>query len=483
MRLSAQARVGLVVLLGAIVLTYMTFTVGGYRFGRETGYRLFALFDTVAGLDAKSGIKVAGVEVGKVETIGLQDGQARVTLRIKPEIKLREGTQAAVRATGLLGEKYIELIPGKEEGYLKDGDMLIESEKVADLDRLINQFSGVAADIKTVSAALREALGSEEGEQSLKEIVANIRELSRNLNVAVKDNRENFTKTVANMEEASSSLKTDLPKLLESLNRTSEKLEAIATKVEKGEGTLGKLVQEEGVYNKLDSALEGLNNITKKLEKGEGTIGKLFTDEKAYDQITTALEGLSNAVSRIERFKTVIGFRNEYQFDSEENKGYFSIQLQPREDKFYLLELVDDPRGSVKRTTLTDPATGTVLSDTLETKHKLKINAEFGRRFSDVGLRIGLMENTFGAGGDLYLFNDALKFSFDAWDFNSDDPLDRHAHLKATGSLAFFKYLFVQGGYDNFANKKLATGFAGAGIRFEDDDLKYLLGSGALRAR
>ncbi len=481
MRLSAEARVGLVVLLGVMVLTYMTFTVGGYRFGRETGYRLLALFDTVAGLDAKSGIKVAGVEVGKVETIALQDGQAKVTLRIKPEVKLRKGTQAAVRATGLLGEKYIELIPGKDEGYLKDGDVLIESEKVADLDRLINQFSGVAADIKTVSASLREALGTDEGKQSLKDIVANIRELSHNLNVTVKDNRENFTKAVANIQEASSSLKTDLPKLLESLNRTSEKLEAIATKVEKGEGTLGKLVQEDDVYNKLDSALEGMNNITKKLEKGEGTIGKLFTDDKAYELITTSLEGLSGAVSRIERFKTVVGFRNEYQFDSHENKGYFSVQLQPREDKYYLLELVDDPRRRVTQTTTQIDNNPPVVE--YNTEHRLKLNAEFGRRFSDLGLRLGLMENSFGAGADLYLFNDALKFSADAWDFNSDDPLNKHAHLKATASYSFFKYLFVQGGYDNFLNRKIDTGFAGVGLRFEDDDLKYLLGSGMLKAK
>jgi phospholipid/cholesterol/gamma-HCH transport system substrate-binding protein len=481
MRLSAEARVGLVVLLGVMVLTYMTFTVGGYHFGRETGYRLIALFDTVAGLDAKSGIKVAGVEVGKVEAIALQDGQAKVTLRIKPEFKLRKGTQAAVRATGLLGEKYIELIPGKEESYLKDGDHLTESERVADLDRLINQFSGVAADIKTVSTSLREALGTEEGKQSLKEIVANIRELSRNLSVTVKDNRENFTKAVANIREASSSLKTDLPKLLESLNRTSEKLETIATKVERGEGTLGKLIQDEGIYKKLDSALEGLSNITKKVEKGEGTIGKLFTDEKAYDQITTALEGLSNTVTRIERFKTVVGFRNEYQFDSEKNKGYFSLQLQPREDKFYLLELVDDPRGRVTETT-TQVVGGPAVTE-LKTDRRLKLSAEFGRRFSDIALRIGLMENTFGLGTDFYLFNDALRFSADAWDFNSNDPLNKHVHLKGTASYSFFKYLFVQGGYDNVTNKKLATGFAGGGIRFEDDDLKYLLGSGVMRVK
>jgi phospholipid/cholesterol/gamma-HCH transport system substrate-binding protein len=142
---------------------------------------------------------------------------------------------------------------------------------------------------------------------------------------------------------------------------------------------------------------------------------------------------------------------------------------------------VDDPRGRVTQNTTQIGTNAPVVE--LKTDRQLKINAEFGRRFSDVALRIGLMENTFGAGTDLYFFDDRLRFSFDAWDFNSDDPLNKHAHLKATGSLSLFKYLFVQGGYDNFANKDLATGFAGGGIRFEDDDLKYLLGSGALRVK
>ena len=150
MRLSAEARVGLVVLLGILILTYMTFTVGGYRFGRAAGYRVYAVFDTVAGLDMKSSVKVAGVEVGKVEAITLLDSKAKVTLRIKPDVKLRKGSQALVRATGLLGEKFVELVPGTEDGYLQEGGTLAPSERAADLDQLISQFSGIASDIKTV---------------------------------------------------------------------------------------------------------------------------------------------------------------------------------------------------------------------------------------------------------------------------------------------------------------------------------------------
>jgi phospholipid/cholesterol/gamma-HCH transport system substrate-binding protein len=481
MRLSTEARVGLVVLVGVALLTYMTFTVGGWRFGIEKGYRLYADFDTVAGLDPKAPVKLAGVEVGKVEEIALVDNRARVTMRIQPNIKIRRGAQAALRATGLLGEKYLEILPGEGEGFLAAEDTIEQTEKAADLDRLINQASAIAADIKAVSASLREALGTKEGEKSLKEIVANIRELSRNLSATIKKNEENFSQAIANFKDFSQNLKDETPGLIARIDEMTQKLSSIADKLEKGEGTLGKLITEEDLYNKLDSTLDSLDKVGQRLEKGEGTIGKLLTDEKAYDQLTTTLEGLSSAMGRIERFKTLIGFRNEYQLNEGDNKGYFSLQLQPRPDKFYLLELVDDPRGEVNETVTQIDSGEPVVK--LETKHRLKFSALFGKRFADLTLRAGLMENTFGVGADYFLFSDRIRFSIDAWDFNSDDPESERAHLKATGSYTMFKYLFVQGGYDNFLNRDIDNYFAGGGIRFEDDDLKYLLGSAPVRLR
>ena len=87
------------------------------------------------------------------------------------------------------------------------------------------------------------------------------------------------------------------------------------------------------------------------------------------------------------------------------------------------------------------------------------------------------MENTFGIGAEYSFFKDRFQIGLDAWDFNSDDPQMDEFRLKAVGRYLPFKYLFIQGGYDNFLNQEIDTLFVGAGFRFEDDDLKYLMGS------
>lgn len=501
-RLTAEAKVGLVVIIAILILTFFTFKVGDFTIIKERGYRIYVLFDSAAGLDTKSQVRLAGVGVGKVEGIDLVDNRAKVTMLIRPGVKLRKGAKAAVRATGLLGEKYLEIIAGKELAFISDGDTIDSSGEAADVDRLVNQLSEVAGDIKSVTSALKGAFGTKEGAESVKDLLSNFKDLSKNLNLLIGSNKDSLGKSISNIEEFSRLLKEDGPKLIEALNN-------ITGKIDRGEGTLGKLVSDEGLYKRLDSSLESISMISGRiakgegtlgrlatddgvykkldatlgrLEKGEGTIGRLLTDDRAYENLNSALEGLGNVVSRIERFKTIVGFRNEYQFDQDENKGYFSVQLQPRQDKFYLLEVVDDPRGEVTRTTRTTTVNGASnTTEELNIKRRLKISALLGRRFSDIALRIGLMENTFGLGADIYLFDDNFKVSLDAWDFNGDDPESQKAHLKATASYTFFKYLFVQGGYDNIVNEKVDTIFLGGGLKFDDEDLKYMLTGSSLK--
>lgn len=475
--LTTEAKVGGAVILGIAILAYMTVSVGSFSFFKEKGFRVSVVFPSASGLDKKAPARVAGVEVGRVEEIKLVEEGARITMRIQPQFKIRKGGAAAIRSSGLLGDRYVELVPGKDKDFLKEGDILPAQPEAADLENLMARFSSIADDVKAVTSSLREVVGTPEGKESLKDILGNVRSLTKGVNEFVQNNRESIGRSVSNFETFSKTLKDQGDELVKSLNN-------IAQKVERGEGTLGKLINDDEAYDTLKKSLDdlgkslkGVENITAKVERGEGTIGKLFTDEKAYDNLNTALQGLGNAVGRIERFKTFVGFRDEYQLRESQSKGYFTLQLQPRADKYYLLELIDDPRGRVTQTTevVTTNGVPSVITD-LRTQRRLKISAEFGKKVSNLGLRIGLIENTFGVGADYFLMNDNFRVSLDTWDFNSDDPATKRAHMKLTAAYTLFRYVNFELGYDQILNRKLETVFIGAGLRFEDDDFKYLVG-------
>ena len=121
------------------------------------------------------------------------------------------------------------------------------------------------------------------------------------------------------------------------------KLNSIADKIEKGEGTVGKLIADDELYKNLNSTIEKLNKIADKIEKGEGTIGKLVTDDKVYENLNDTLTGIKDYVAKAEAFKTTVGFRSEYLFEDVSAKGYLTLQLKPREDKYYIFEIVSDP--------------------------------------------------------------------------------------------------------------------------------------------
>ncbi len=483
MRFTTETKVGVVVLLGVVVLTYMTFKVGGLNLGSK-GYRLFVIFSNVSGLDARAPVQVSGVEIGQVESVSLVEGGARITLLIRPEIKIKSGGFATIRSSGLLGDRFVAIEPGTKQAFLKEGDTLSASLEGANIDQLSGQVSDLISrllkiidDVKTITASLRETVGTDEGERAMKDILAHVRSLTRGIDAFVSANQKSMGRSIENLEAFSKLLKEEGKGLIKGITRITEKIES-------GQGTIGKLIYDQDTHDKLFSTLENLDqslksiqSITQKVDRGDGTIGKLFSDEGVYNNLNSALGEVSSTLDRVKGFKTEVGFRNEYQLDENENKGYFSIKLSPRQDKYYLLEVVDDPRGKTVFTSRVTTENGTSSTFTeLETTRKMKLSALFGKRLPWLGLRIGLMEKAFGIGTDLYAQNDHLRFSFDAMDFNSDDPLSKEPHLKVSAQYDLLRHIHLSVGYDQILNSKIDTLFVGAGLRFEDEDLKYLLG-------
>src|SRR5512142_331838 len=102
-KLSAEAKVGLLVVVSSVILLWMTMMVGKFEFGKPKGYRVAAVFDTISGLDLKAAVRMAGVQIGTVETVELADNRAKVVLRIDPNVTIPRGSEAAIKTMGLLG--------------------------------------------------------------------------------------------------------------------------------------------------------------------------------------------------------------------------------------------------------------------------------------------------------------------------------------------------------------------------------------------
>jgi len=482
LKLSPEARVGIFVLIGIILLVYMSLRVGGIQFGREEGYEIFIKFDSAAGLDKDAAVRVAGVEIGRIKDIALQNNKAKVTLRIKPDVKIGKDFTAILKTKGLLGERYIELVPGSPNApLLEHGGELTRITTYTDIDKLIGVLGDAAADIKKATESIGNVFGGSEGQASLKNIITNIEEIAERLNKIVTTNDEKFGRIVSNLEVFSGDLKGRGPDILEGLKEVADNLNQVIAEnrdtLKDGFGNLKSATQKLGetmntinriaknAEPKIDESVNSINSIVKKIDKGEGTVGKLINDTSVHDNLNKTLTGVNSYLGRIGSFKTFLGYRSEYLFDISDTKNYISLKLQPKADKYYLIEAVEDPRGKSRT----------------ELKDSLNLSVQIAKRFKDLTLRGGLIESTGGFAMDYFMFKDRLRFTFEAFDFDKN----RNPHLKTSLTLNLNKYIFVTGGYDDFVSRvKLSTPFFGIGLYFEDEDIKYLLsGAGLLAAR
>lgn len=137
---TVEVVVGLFVLAGLLALSYLVIGLGKLEVAGKGGYPVYADFATVAGLKPGAAVEIAGVEVGRVESIGLHEYAARVRMVIRQDVKLQEDVIASVRSKGLIGEKYVRLSPGGSETPIRPGGRIRETEAPIDLEEALGQF-------------------------------------------------------------------------------------------------------------------------------------------------------------------------------------------------------------------------------------------------------------------------------------------------------------------------------------------------------
>jgi phospholipid/cholesterol/gamma-HCH transport system substrate-binding protein len=133
--------VGLFVLAGIVTVAYLSISVGGFTWSGPVGLKLSAAFDETGGLAVRSPVVIAGVRVGEISSITLEDDfRANVQMDLDPTLKLPTDTSASIVTAGVLGDRYVELQPGGEEKLLKSGDRIAYTESAVILERLIGQL-------------------------------------------------------------------------------------------------------------------------------------------------------------------------------------------------------------------------------------------------------------------------------------------------------------------------------------------------------
>ena len=132
--------VGVFMLVGILALGYLSIKLGRVSFFGASGYVVTVDFPSVGGLKAGSTVEIAGVEVGRVESIGLADYQARVTLRVDGAVKLQDDSIASIKTKGLIGEKYVRISPGGSETIIPPGGRIREVEAPVDFEELLSKY-------------------------------------------------------------------------------------------------------------------------------------------------------------------------------------------------------------------------------------------------------------------------------------------------------------------------------------------------------
>jgi phospholipid/cholesterol/gamma-HCH transport system substrate-binding protein len=480
-----ETKVGAFFVASIVVIGILILRVEKLDFGsKKDSHELFTYFGQVAGLAQQSAIRVAGVKVGEVRRIDLEGQRARVTLALnKGQVKLYADAQASLSSIGILGEKYIELDIGHATAGPHPDDQAIRSKTGVSLDNLMETMGTIGEDLKGISHALNKSIGGEEGRQKLDEIIDNIRLLTGEFRSMAQENHGSINRTMANVEAITVELKEKLPRLAAEFEGLGKNLNGlVAENRPELKGMMGDVRK---LASSFQSTSDSLKSITAKLDKGEGTIGKLLTDETTIRKINTAVDNVNEMLGGFKKMDLRLELNAARWSARGDSLIGLGIDLVPRKDYWYSLQLNSAPDGKISDSTRTvkkiDLVTGLPV-DTLEKTRSinadqaLTVSAQFAKRLGDsFVMSAGIVEGKGGAGAELRFLDDRLRFGALAYDFTKrdDKPNPRY---RATASYEFWKGLYVQGGGQDLGNKELRTIFFGGGLRWRDEDLKKLVG-------
>ncbi len=307
MRNSLETRIGIFIALVVLAAVFILDIVGGAdKFTR--GYRLHALFKNVQELKVGDRVKMAGVEVGRVEKIQLEQDRVDVTMKLRRAAEVKTDSTAAIKFTGLMGQNYVAIDFGSAGAPRLENSQLVNTKEQPDLSAIMVKLDNVATGVENLTKSftgdkIENLLGPftdflKANQAPLTATIANLQSISTEIShgkgtvgkLIFDDSLYNSTlATVTNLQNTGEEVKAalaDARKVLEEINA--------------GHGTVGKLVKDEKLYNETTASMTNLKEILQKVNQGQGSVGKLVNDQEFYRNAKLTLQKLDKATEGLE---------------------------------------------------------------------------------------------------------------------------------------------------------------------------------------
>ena len=495
-----EFRVGIFILLAsaAIIVIFYFLNPDSFRQGDYKTY--YTITENAEGIVEKTHIRTNGVTVGRVAEIILLTNRTKIVLEIEADVDIPIESVVEIRSRGLLGDKYIEIIRSPLTEMAEDGSELASSSDSLSAEEVVAYMGRIAKDIKKVTKSLAHAFATEDGEDRIKKVFDDLSGLLVDVRTVVKENSGEVSATVAHLKRAAAEVERVVTSSGGNLEHILVNLEEVSTSLKMVLGEEGQQ-KFQSILAKFDDSMADIRTtagqiklVSTNLQEGKGTLGRLLSDDATIEKIETTLDSVSEVLSPASRLQVEVDYHSEVRAD-ESSQHYFNLLFRTRQDKYYLFGVTDlGERVTVTRKDTTPTAdSGEHVSyqkETITDNKALRFNVQFARRWYDVTLRFGLFESKGGIASDLYLLDDRLRLTLEAFDWNSKgSDVRKVAHFKAYAKLVFLRHLTLIAGIDD--PTRLATDgsnalrdnlnyFFGAGFSFTDNDLKGFLGTAAL---
>lgn len=303
MKTSAEIKIGIMITVSLVILCILIIaTSGTYLF--QKGYTIKVYFDYVSGLDAGSPVRLAGMEVGEVKDLALVDKKIEVTLKLKSTAKIRSDSIATINTLGIVGEKYVEITMGTSQGKILGPGSIIQGVNPVNIEEVLNRTEQVVYKSEKIVAFMDKMLGGEQTWIELDKIIRNTSTFTATLNELLLENKEDIGSTIKDLHSICSSLKGIIKENRDDFRTTNEKLKLIAIQFQQISLQLNKTIGDlnntvvgtkkdiSNTFTELNKTINSLQSILQKVEKGEGTLGKLISNEEIANRLASSAKNI-----------------------------------------------------------------------------------------------------------------------------------------------------------------------------------------------